>query len=148
MKARYALVIVAALSIQAAPAVASPITIYDLNPQVFGKACDPDGACFRVTGTITTDGKRGVLRASDIVNWNVTVIPPNGDLSRSLELTRGNSYLDYPGEFNSPGDLTATRKGLYWNFTAKDEEFFALDFDKLQPLLLVLVTKRGFSGRA
>jgi hypothetical protein len=128
MKARYTLAIVAALSIQAAPSVASPITIYDLNPQVFGKDCDPGGGCFKVTGTITTDGKRGVLRASDIVDWNITVIPPNGDPGRTLELTGprsgDNSHLVYPEQFFSPGDLTATRKGLYWNFAATDREIF------------------------
>jgi hypothetical protein len=134
MKARYTLAIVAALSIQAAPAVASPITIYGLNPQVFGKDCNPSGACFKVTGTITTDGKRGVLKASDIVDWNITVIPPNGDPGRTLELTGprsgDNSHLVYPEQFFSPGDLTATRKGLNWNFAATDREIFDIILNK------------------
>ena len=30
-------IVVASLSIQAGPVLASPITTYDLNPQVFGK---------------------------------------------------------------------------------------------------------------
>jgi hypothetical protein len=84
-------------------------------------------AAYGATGTVTTDGKIGILTASDIINWNITIQDSRGNaFDLTGPLSGGNSYLVYPGQYLSPGDLIATRRGLYWAFSASDDENFLI----------------------
>jgi hypothetical protein len=86
--------------------------VYDLTPEL-----NAIGA----SGTITTDGERGVLSASDIIDWSILLHPPSlpSDNTRyDFTFTPINSYL----AANLLGSsLTADPAGLHWNFGANDE---------------------------
>jgi hypothetical protein len=65
-----------------------------------------DSAGFEtVVGTITTNGKLGVLTVSDIVDWNLTLPSP-------LTLTPANSAVELSGDH-----LTATPTALLFDYT-------------------------------
>jgi hypothetical protein len=67
------------------------------------------------------------LTASDIINWNIIIQDSRGNaFDLTGPLSGGNSYLVYPGQYLSPGDLIATRRGLYWAFSASDDENFLI----------------------
>jgi hypothetical protein len=63
-----------------------------------------------VNGTITTDGATGVLSASDILSWNIT-LSDSGFPDEHLSNTTPSSDLVVEGAY-----LTATSTGLYWDF--------------------------------
>jgi hypothetical protein len=64
-----------------------------------------------VVGTIKTDGATGVLRASDIVSWNLTLT----GVGAKLKITRSNSHVKDTGV-----DVTATANELSFNFDGAD----------------------------
>jgi hypothetical protein len=77
-------------------------TIYDINRTILGGS---------VTGTIQTDGATGVLSASDITGWNLTL---NG-VGASYNITNSNSSNRIVGS-----DVTATSTDLFFNFSGTD----------------------------
>ena len=89
-----------------------------------------------VVGTITTDGKLGVLTASDIVDWNLTLPSP-------LTLTPANSTVELSGDH-----LTATSSALLFDYTnvfpALYELIFASNGGELQGS--VSYSTNGFNG--
>ena len=76
-----------------------------------------------IFGTITTDGNVGVIGASDIVAWNLTVV---GNGGATFNLTDGNSGVEVGNNtdvFNPNAgtpDLTADTNNIYFNFSATD----------------------------
>ncbi len=82
-----------------------------------------------VVGTITTDGTVGLLGASDILAWNLTVTGNGGvtyhldnvDGLSGVEVGNNSSYLD-PTLGNA--DLTADATNIYFNFSGTDGGYF------------------------
>lgn len=75
-----------------------------------------------VVGTIVTDGATGVLGAADILSWNLVLMgvgapAPTYDLSSA---TAGTSA------FVSGDALTATTKGLFFDFSGSAGDYFLL----------------------
>jgi hypothetical protein len=90
-------------------------------------------SAYGATGTIQTDGDLGALTAANITGWNITMQDTRGDF---FTLTGNNSYLAFPPDANtrpSPIDLTASLKGLYWNFNAADYEVFEINSNSDPP---------------
>jgi len=69
-----------------------------------------------VNGTITTDGNIGVLSASDIQSWSLTI----SGFSSPVLLNNSNSDLNFGGN-----GLTATSVGLFFDYSGSSS---ALDF--------------------
>lgn len=104
-----AIVSLLALSFQAQAAI-----IYDVNLAIGAGG---------VVGTITTDGKVGVLIASDIVAWDFML---TGNGGATFHLYNGASGVEV-GNIGDPfnpnagtPDLTADVKHIYFNFSATD----------------------------
>jgi hypothetical protein len=81
-----------------------------------------------VVGTITTDGNTGVLSASDITAWNLTL---TGNGGATYNLVNGASGVEV-GNISAPfnpnagtPDLTADATHIYFNFDALDGGYFA-----------------------
>jgi hypothetical protein len=76
-----------------------------------------------VVGTITTDGNVGVIGASDILAWNLTV---TGNGGSTFNLVNGSSGVEVGNNtdvFNPNAgtpDLTADANHIYFNFSATD----------------------------
>jgi hypothetical protein len=88
--------------------------IYDVNESIGAGG---------VVGTITTDGNVGVLGASDILNWNLTL---TGNGGATFNLVGGSSGVEV-GNISDPfnpnagtPDLTADANHIYFNFSATD----------------------------
>ena len=70
-----------------------------------------------VVGTIVTDGNTGILSASDLVSWNLNL---NGvGATYNLTSAGSQSFTQVAGS-----DLTATKSGLYFNFSGTDTGYF------------------------
>jgi hypothetical protein len=67
-----------------------------------------------VKGTITTDGKTGVLAASDVVAWTLEL----KGVGAKLLLTNANSTFFLTGK-----DFSANTMHLYFNYNGKDNGF-------------------------
>jgi hypothetical protein len=91
------------------PIVVSPAmaTTYAVN--------DTDGL-YSVAGSITTDGKLGVLATSDILDWTL-------DISSQITLTPANSGVTLTGDH-----LTATPTALYFDYTDAFPALYELIF--------------------
>ena len=80
-----------------------------------------------VVGTITTDGAVGVLQASDILAWNLTV---TGNGGATFDLVNGASGVEVGNNtavFNPTAgtpDLTADANNIYFNFSGTDGGYF------------------------
>jgi hypothetical protein len=70
------------------------------------------------TGTITTDGTIGVLQASDIVSWNLTLTDKN-DPAYDITLTTANSGISV---FDGNG-LSASATALSFNYSDAGADF-------------------------
>jgi len=70
------------------------------------------------TGTITTDGTIGVLQASDIVSWNLTLTDKN-DPAYDITLTTANSGISV---FDGNG-LSASTTALSFNYSDAGADF-------------------------
>ena len=88
----------------------SPIT-YDVN-LVNGSTS--------VIGTITTDGENGVLSASDILDWDLSLTAGGNTVELVGPGSGGNSYFVSQGN-----DFTATTTGLFFNFQDQSTAGFA-----------------------
>jgi hypothetical protein len=90
---------------------AANATVYTLSGQGIGPAT--------ATGTITTDGTLGVLSQSDIIGVDLTVADANGSVA-------ADTYILVIG-----ADLTATAKGLFFNYDGIDAAFvtYSTDFE-------------------
>lgn len=115
--------LVAAMLI-AAPFVANAANVtYTFDLPTIGDAS--------VSGTVTTDGKLGVLTISDIVSWNIT--ETFGSVSLIFTENPGNSFLD-PGQgtFDAnatglfvPSGTCATCQRLLWNDQQSSPNYFS-----------------------
>ena len=76
---------------------------------------DTDGL-YSVAGSITTDGKLGVLAAADIVDWTL-------DISSQITLTPANTDVTLTGDH-----LTATPTALYFDYTDVFPSLYELIF--------------------
>jgi hypothetical protein len=81
-----------------------------------------------IVGTITTDGKNGVIGVSNILAWDLT---GTGNGGSSLHIVTGPSVVEV-GNNTAPfnislgtPDLTADANHLYFNFSATDGGFLA-----------------------
>jgi hypothetical protein len=81
----------------------------------------PDAGTGTITGTITTDGKLGILSAADVVNWNLelTTQTPSGATTYDLAYTS-------PGVEVSGQSLTATATALMFDFSGPAGDLFLL----------------------
>jgi hypothetical protein len=98
------------------------------------------------SGTITTNGTIGVLNASDIIDWNITLqYPGPAGVGNAFTLTSSNSFV--ASEFTT--DLTADTAGLHWNFFANDQQIFDIQVLSIPPSCncsLVLATDYNSSN--
>lgn len=92
----------------AAQSTGAPIT-YKIN-QPIGKGS--------VVGTIETDGTVGTLSKSNIIGWNLTLTGVGA--STTLTSTGGSSVVLLIG-----GDVSATTKKLFFNYSGKDTGFIS-----------------------
>jgi hypothetical protein len=67
-----------------------------------------------VKGTITTDGKTGILAASDVVAWTLEL----KGVGAKVLLTNSNSSFIVDGK-----DFSANKMHLYFNYNGKDNGF-------------------------
>jgi hypothetical protein len=87
-------------------------TIYNANLSFGGTGS--------ATGTITTDGNSGILSASDITNWNLTI---SDGVHSSVNLTPASAGS---GKGTLGSDLTAVGNNLLFSFTNIDSGYFFL----------------------
>ena len=73
-----------------------------------------------VIGTITTDGENGVLSASDILDWDLSLTAGGNTVELVGPGSGGNSYFVSQGN-----DFTATTTGLFFNFQDQSTAGFA-----------------------
>jgi hypothetical protein len=85
-----------------------------------------------ILGTITTDGKLGVIGASDILSWNLTGI---GYGTFQASLNSSDSFVQVGNNTQVPGsgtpDLTATAQHLFFNFDGTDGGYLAFSTEPL-----------------
>jgi hypothetical protein len=99
-----------ALALPTVVAAQAPGTTYIVNQSIGNGS---------VVGQIVTDGRVGVLSASDIVSWNLNL---NGvGASAVLTSTGGTSTVLFSGS-----DLTGTNTGLYFNFSGTDGGYLGI----------------------
>jgi hypothetical protein len=80
-----------------------------------------------VIGTITTDGKTGVLGAADFLSWNMTVFGNDGATQNLVNGPSGCEVGNNTATFNPNAgtpDLTADANHIYFNFSATDGGYF------------------------
>jgi hypothetical protein len=81
-----------------------------------------------IAGTITTDGKNGVIGASDITAWDLT---GTGNGGSTLHIVNGPSVVEVGNNTNpfnvnlGTPDLTADANHIYFNFSATDGGYLA-----------------------
>ncbi len=85
-----------------APASATTYTLHDAN--------GTEPGTYSLDGTITTDGKTGVLNLSDITNWNLTIT--QNVFGGAINFTELNSVALLSGS-----SLTATPNALFFDYT-------------------------------
>ena len=96
---------------------------YDVN-----LAISAGGGVGSIVGTITTDGKNGVIGASDIIAWDLT---GTGNGGSTLHIVNGPSVVEVGNNtdpFNvslGTPDLTADANHIYFNFSATDGGYLA-----------------------
>ena len=94
---------------------AGPVT-YKVNLTVTGNVSVPAyTAKGTVVGTIKTDGKTGVLAATDILDWKLTLSDSGHSLTLTGPLSGKNSSILLNGQ-----DLSATSSQLSFNFKGAD----------------------------
>ena len=111
-KVWYALlpVLICALALPTVVAAQAPGTTYIVNQSIGNGS---------VVGQITTDGKVGILSASDILSWNLNL---NGvGASAVLTSAGATSTVVFSGS-----DLTGTNTGLYFNFSGADGGYLGI----------------------
>jgi len=102
--------LIGAFAFTATLSAQAPSTTYIVN-QTIGNGS--------VVGEIVTDGKVGVLSASDIVGWNLNL---NGvGASAVLTSAGGTSTVLFSGS-----DLTTTNQGLFFNFSGTDGGYLGI----------------------
>jgi hypothetical protein len=69
-----------------------------------------------VVGTVVTDGNTGVLAQSDLLSWNLQLNGPGA--TYNLTSAGSQSLTQVAGS-----DLTATKQGLYFNFSGTDNGY-------------------------
>jgi hypothetical protein len=72
-----------------------------------------------VTGTITTDGATGILSASDILAWSLTLEGVGASYDLASTDANANKYV-------IGNDLTATPTAIYFNFSGTTGDQFLL----------------------
>ncbi|HZL78928.1 MAG TPA: L-type lectin-domain containing protein [Candidatus Limnocylindrales bacterium] len=80
-----------------------------------------------VVGTITTDGKVGVIGAADILSWNLTETGKGGATFNLVSGASGVEVGNITDPFNPNAgtpDLTADANHIYFNFDATDGGYF------------------------
>ena len=96
---------------------------YDVN-----LAISAGGGVGSIVGTITTDGKNGVIGVSNIIAWDLT---GTGNGGSTLHIGNGPSVVEVGNKtepFNislGTPDLTADANHIYFNFSATDGGFLA-----------------------
>ena len=80
--------------------------VINLESSGVGASDTPNGT---VTGTITTDGRAGILDFLDFTSWDLTLI--HGSAIGVLQLSNSVVVL------GPPGDLTADLMGLFFDFS-------------------------------
>jgi VCBS repeat-containing protein len=71
-----------------------------------------------VIGTVTTDGSTGVLSASDILDWHLSLTAGGNTVGLVGPGSHGDSYFVIQGN-----DFTATTTGLFFNFQDQSANF-------------------------
>jgi len=105
---------------------ASAIT-YKVNESVKGNANVPSYTqTGTIVGTIKTDGKIGVLAASDILDWKLTLSDAGKTVTLTGPLSGNNSAVNFSGS-----DLSATATQLLFNFKGADGGLLGIQNKKL-----------------
>jgi hypothetical protein len=105
---------------------ASAIT-YKVNESVKGNANVPSYTqTGTIVGTIKTDGKIGVLAASDILDWKLTLSDAGKSITLTGPLSGNNSAVNFLGS-----DLSATATQLLFNFKGADGGLLGIQNKKL-----------------
>jgi hypothetical protein len=110
---RNALVVGATLFALCGPATAD--TVYYINDSY-----QPSLSLYAIEGTITTDGKVGVLTMADITAWSVTIFSTTSP-PFLLSGPGGASNVQVLGT-----SLTATPTNLFWNFGNASQDLFSI----------------------